>query len=380
MNGRTLRTVVLALVAIRVLVLVIVLADRPVTDPWLLRAERIASSPATPYLHFPVSMMPLQTAAIEVLGGGGVAALATKVALVAFAADLAAAWALTRARGRGAAAAYLVLGLPLLPLLYARLNLVAVALACAGVWLLTRRRSPTDDAAAGGLLALATLWGLWPAALLPAWWARAQRRGLLVAAGVVAVVGGAWYLWGGRKGPFQVLSTADALGWSIHSTIGNLLWILTGGTPVPEGGAMRVGIAPTSVKVVLLACMAATLYLVWRDHTRDPEPDPFGGPALAAVAAVLVFAPVAPLAHAVWLAPWAAVALQGGRWERRVANLAGAAIVLTGLLALADPDRIDGLVRWGVLARNLCEVVLVLTWLTRPAPRPATAASATASA
>src|SRR5690242_18380884 len=85
------------LVAIRVLVLVLVLvaAGRgTVTDPVVLRAQRVASSPATPYRAFPVGTMPIETAVDRVLAAGGAGAAAARIAIVAFLADLGTAWAL----------------------------------------------------------------------------------------------------------------------------------------------------------------------------------------------------------------------------------------------------------------------------------------------
>ena len=52
------------LVVVRVLILALVVlgaAQRPVADVQVLHAERIATSPATPYRNFPVAAMPLET-------------------------------------------------------------------------------------------------------------------------------------------------------------------------------------------------------------------------------------------------------------------------------------------------------------------------------
>ena len=110
--------------------------------------------------------------------------------------------------GRRPAAAYLLLGLPLLSFLYLRFDLVAVALAAWSLALLARRREsarrwrarPRRDGEALAVGAGADL-------RVPA------RR----AAGSLAGVGRRawssarwWYLTGGPKAPFQVLSFRDA--------------------------------------------------------------------------------------------------------------------------------------------------------------------------
>jgi hypothetical protein len=354
---------IVALVAVRLVVAASVLVDPPADDPWIVRAETVATSPATPYRDFPVATMPLETAAIEALGGDGASALARRVALVALAADLAAAAALAWGWRRATAAAYLLLGLPLLAVASRRLDLVAVALAAWGAALLRRRA----DLGAGAALAAGVAWKLWPVALVPALWLGRRHRALVAGGAVVAAVGAWWFLWGGREGPFQVLTSRGALGWAVESTVGNLVWIVTRGQTVLEAGVTRIGVVPTWAKALLLIAMAATVAVVWIEAARDRAHDPFGGTALAATAALVVFAPVSPALHAAWLLPWAAVAWDGDREERRVATLAALAVAASGLLALRDPAEADVVVKWLAFARNALEVAAIASWLTRPA-------------
>ncbi|HEX6843693.1 MAG TPA: glycosyltransferase family 87 protein [Actinomycetota bacterium] len=364
--------VLVALVAVRVVALVLVIAnanENPVTDVDVLRAERIATSPATPYRNFPVEYMPLQTAAIGLLGGGGAGSTATKVALVAFAADLAAAGGLLWAFGRRVTAGYLLLGLPLLGFAYLRFDLVAVALAVWALALLVRER----EAPSGVALGLAVMAKLWPLALAPIWVVRRQRRGLLVAAGVCVAIGGWWYLTGGPKGPFQVLSFRDARGWHTQSPMGGLQWLLgIGGTAYREADALRVGHASTLTKGLLFVGLLATEFLVWRGAGREA---PAGAP-LAATTALLVFSPLVSVQTALWLVPWTALASEGDREDRRAATCAAAAIALTGLLAIAWPDPTAPPGWWMkalVTARNAALVGSVAVWLwsRREAPRAA---------
>lgn len=372
--------VLVALVAVRVVALVLMIADanaNPVRDVDVLRAERIATSPATPYRNFPVEYMPLQTATIQLLGGDGTAATATRVALLAFAADLIAAGGLLWAFGRRPATTYLLLGLPLLTFMYLRFDLVAVALAVWAVALLVRERELPSGAALG----LAIMAKLWPLALVPLWFLRRQRRGLLVAAGMCVVIGGWWYLTGGPKGPFQVLSFRDARGWHTQSSMGGLQWLLgIGGTAYWEADALRVGHASAITKGLLFLGLLACGTLVWRRAATGGR-DAAAGAPLAATAVLLVFSPLVSVQIALWLLPWTALAAEGDARDRRAATWATAAIVLTGLLAIlwADPATTpSGWLKLVVTARNAALIGTVAGWLVawRPAPRGAHASAA----
>ena len=114
--------------------------------------------------------------------------------------------------------------------LYLRFDLVAVALSIWSLALLRRRR----EEPAGALLGLAIMAKLWPIALVPLFAFRRARRGLLVGVAVCLVLGAWWYLSGGAKGPFQVLSFRDTRGWHVESVVGSILWVLRG-VRVPRG-------------------------------------------------------------------------------------------------------------------------------------------------
>src|SRR5438034_6289638 len=108
-SGRTATPALLVGVRIVVLALVVLGAGRrPVTDVQVLRAERIATSPATPYRNFPVATMPLETSTDRMIGGAGVTATAVRIAFLAFLADIATAAALAWGWGRRPAIIYLV--------------------------------------------------------------------------------------------------------------------------------------------------------------------------------------------------------------------------------------------------------------------------------
>ncbi|MDP9301151.1 MAG: glycosyltransferase 87 family protein, partial [Actinomycetota bacterium] len=227
--GRTALPAVLVVVRLLILVLVVLGAGRrPVTDVQILHAERIATSPATPYRNFPVATMPLETSTDRTIGADGATATAVRIAILAFLADLATAAALAWGWGRRTAIVYLLLGLPLLSFIYLRFDLVSVALA---TWAVAWARH-RGEALGGAALGLAVLAKLWPLALAPILlMRRAWRPAVVGFAVVVFVLGAWWYLTGGPKGPFDVLTSADVRGWHVQGTVGSVLWIAGRGIP-----------------------------------------------------------------------------------------------------------------------------------------------------
>lgn len=369
-------TALVALVAVRVIALVLVIAGangETVRDVDVLRAERIATSPATPYRNFPVEYLPLQTATIEVLGGDGADATATRIALLAFAADLAAAAGLAWGFGRRIAVGYLLLGLPLLTFAYLRFDLVSVALGVWAVAFLARERGR----ASGALLGLGVMAKLWPIVLAPLWWARRERRGLVVAAAACALVGAWWYLTGGPKGPFQVLTFREARGWHTQSTVGGLQWLLgIGGTAYREADALRIGHASLPARGVLFALLLACQVMIWRPSGRGTS----AGAPLVSVASLMAVSPLLSVQAALWLLPWTALAAEGDAEDRRAAAWATVAVVLTGLLAIAWSDPTTTPAWWLrllVVGRNaaLVGTVVVWWWARRAAPTAAHAAA-----
>jgi glycosyl transferase family 87 len=362
--------VFLVLVAIRLAIVGHTIAEvsgKPVTDVYVLRVEEIASSPGTPYRDFPVEYLFPENLAMQLIGGSGAEATSIRLVFIAFVADLAAAAAVWWGWGRRPAAIYLVLGVPLLSFLYQRFDLVSVALAIWGVALVERRE---DDLGGGIAIGSAVMLKLWPLAVAPLMLVRRRWRALRAAAAVCLVIGLAWLLAAGAKGPVQVLSFRGARGWSAESIEGNLLWLVSRGTPILEQGAMRIGAAPASAKGLLFVGLLGYEVVVWHRASGGAR-DPAGAACLAAVTAVLVFSPLISEQYAAWLLPWAAVAFEGDRAERKVAAIAASAIVLTGLLGLfyIMPYGWAPLAqRWTILARNVALVLVLIVWFRATAP------------
>ena len=107
-----------------------------------------------------------------------------------------------------------------------------------------------------------------------------------------------------------------------------------------------------------------TVVAIWLLARRRPF-TPAGAPALAAVAALLVFAPVFSPQYVVWLVAWGAIA---GRDGRRWSWLASVPVILTGTLVTlwyADVDLGPGGNQLVLGARNLAVMAIVIAYLVR---------------
>jgi len=356
--------VLVLLVAVRVIVLVATLqADHsgPVADDDVLRFDQIATTVGTPYRDFQVEYMPIELVAIRAIAGDGASATASRLAVLSFACDLAAAAALWYGWGRRAAALYLLIGLPLQTFILFRIDPLAVALAAWSMALAKRDR----DGPAGAMLALAVLTKLWPAVLVP-WFLVAHRRRAVSAFALVAGSGLlVWIFFGGLRAPWQVLTFRGAGGWAVESTIGSVVWLATGGPIRLEAGAVRTGSAPLWARAVLLGVIVAIVARIWT-RLRDDEADPSGAPALAAVTALVALSPLFSVQYACWLVPWTAIAMLGSRRERTTAVFGVVIVAFGGLLAVLYGNAtatIVGSIRLLLILRNAVCVGLVAYWL-----------------
>jgi hypothetical protein len=284
---------------------------------------------------------------------GSVEAAAIRLALVSFAAHVAAWGAVRWGWSRTAGERYLIAALPLLMLMYERIDLVPVALAVWALALAVRGRARVG----GALLAAAVLTKLWPAVLLPGLLLRGGRRagvwfGAIAGSGLLA-----WIASEGIDAPSQVVTFRGATGWEAGSTIGAVVWTVTGEPIRQEAGSGRVGLAPAWAKALLGLLLLGLLALIWI-RARAREDDPGGRPALASVAALLLCAPLFSTQYAMWLLPWAGITSARDRDPRPLA-----AVIVVGLatavidLAGYDPGT-EGTVKAVTLVR-----VAALGWL-----------------
>jgi len=320
------------------------------------RFQQIFLSTGTPYRAFPVEYAPGELIFIRLLGSSSMATFATRVAVVAFVADLAA-WAGIRwAWGRAPGAMYFLLGTPLLVFIYLRFDLVAVAIATWATALVIRGRER-----AGGLsFAAAILAKLWPLVVVPMLMVQRRRQALIYTATASVLAWGAWVSISGIEAVRQVVTFRHATGWGVESSVGSVIWIATGGPVRLEEGTPRVGDIPAWAPIVLGCIVLALLVAIWvyADRRREDAP---GAASLAAVGALLACSPLFSLQYAVWLLPWAAIA--SARGQRAMVSVAGLVTILTGTLFIVyDPSRVG----WSqiiLVARNLAVVALPAMWL-----------------
>lgn len=338
------------------------------SDVDIARFRQIATADGRPYRDRDVEYAPVETIAIEVLAAGDLRDTAVRIAALALACDLLAFAGMWFGWGRRPAALYLLIGLPLVPFIYARIDPLVVMLAVWGLALAHRGR----ERSGGGTLALAAMTKLWPLVLAPALLIERRTRATrwFVCASVAGLA--AWIAYGGVDAIRQVVSFRGATGWEIESSIGAIVWLLTGGPVRLEGGAPRVGEIPGWSRVLLLLVLVGVLAAIWA-RARERGIDPAGAPSLAALAALLALSPLFSLQYALWIAPWAAITWTDAR-TALMGRLGFAISILTGIVAFLydriEPTQVDLLsVRWSViglllLRDGLC-VWVAVAWLLR---------------
>ncbi len=240
--------------------------------------------------------------------------------------------------------------------MYRRLDLVAVALAVWGIVLSRREQRP------GGIaLGAAVLTRLWPVVLLPL--VAIERRTRPIRALIVTVVVGVagWLAVGGPGAIREVLTFRGARGWEVESTVGVVVWTLTGERRF-EQGAFRAGVVPGWARLLLLAALIGGLAALWW-RVRSYPGELAGAPALVSVAILLVLSPLLSPGYVIWLLPWGALAaMQDRRWLW----LAAAPLVITGgIMAVWYLDLTEGRPGWSqaaLMLRNLAILLIPVVW------------------
>ena len=213
---------------------------------------------------------------------------------------------------------------------------------------------------------------LWPLVVAPALLIERRTRAARWFAGLFVAGVSAWIAYGGVDAIRQVVSFRDAAGWQIESTVGSVVWLVTGGPVRLEGGALRVGEIPGWSRACLMLVLVAALVAIWA-KARDRRMDAAGAPSLAALAALLTLSPVFSLQYVMWIAPWAAIAWTDTR-TARMGRIGFVISLLTGILAFLyvriEPTQWNMTsVRWSViglllLRDGLCAWIAVV-WLRR---------------
>lgn len=354
------------------------------------RFQEIADRDEPAWSGQPVEYPPGSVVILDGLAGDDVVATHRHLVALSVIVDLAVAWGLWRRAGRPTGRAYLLLGLPLVPLGYQRLDTLVTALAAVAALALLagatadspreRRRWVGPGVAADGVAATAIAAGaltkIWPAVLVATAAVLGRRRAAVGALGLMAFAGAAWLLAvGAGVDPVdQVLSLRGATGWHVESVPGALVALVGDAEPRKELDAFRIGtLRPGLVTAGRVAALAAMGLLAVAGHRRWRAGGPAGAPqrvlgltTLGAVAALLVTAPLLSPQFLVWTTPWAALLVTGRRDagpgpDRWPIGLAAAAAMLTGLTLTAfGPAGLAATIPAALLtARNLVLVALV---------------------
>ncbi len=417
--------------AVRLLVVAVLVAGPATDEPAELagwdaeRFQEIADRDGQAWVDQPVEYPPGSVVVLDRLAGADVVDTHRRLVVVSLLVDLAVAAALWRRVGPAAGRWFLVLGLPLVPLGYQRLDTLVTAVAVLGALALLAERGPGSgraarllDVVAGLALAVGALIKVWPAVLAVTAVALGRWRALTVAAVSGGVLGAAWLaITGAGLEPLdQVLSLRGATGWHVESLPGALVALGGDAPAVLELNAYRIGdLRPglvTAGRVVSVVAMVALAVAGRRALTPDrhgavgPDGDQDPAPssplavgaltALGATAALLATAPLLSPQFLVWTTPWAALALAaddgpasgpGPAGRARTigaAAVAGVAALVTGVTLTAfRPSGLDATVPAALLTgRNLALVAVPVLCLLAlrtmaSAPRPSLRPSGT---
>lgn len=299
------------------------------------------------------------------VGGPNVVGMNRSLVVLGLIADLLAVGLLWRSISTTAALAYLILGTPLLPMGYLRLDLVTATMGLAALLLLSQRSSGRDrrtfglaSLGFGSLVALGASIKLWPVLLIAA--AVRFRRWSHVAYATAGglVLAAAWLIWAaaGFNPVAQVTALRGATGWHVESTVGALVAMFTEETARLELNAFRIGsLDPLLVALGRVLIVGYIGFIIVRPASlRRPaaskEPERRSNPPATTDAAAAVLGSLAMLLGTsallspqflLWLVPFAALCL-AERQTRHLGLMAGGAFLLTGAtLAAYGPSGVD---------------------------------------
>lgn len=298
------------------------------------RFQQISEIDGRPWVDEPVEYPPGSVVVIEAIARSGLVGTHRMLVLTSLLVDLAVAFAVGALGGRRRAAAYLVLGLPLVPMGLLRFDLWAVLASVLAAAALRQRRP-------GAFALFATVGALikvWPALIVAAAAALGRWRSVGLALGVMGVAGAAWLGWAGwsTEPADQVLSMRGATGWHVESVPGSIEALRTGAAPELQQNAYRIGnldqrlvllgrslavaVTATAVALALRRTRRAARSEVAGEPTIDGTEGEIagtdgGGPEtgllalvmVAAVGALILTSPLLSPQFLLWLTPWAAL-------------------------------------------------------------------------
>jgi hypothetical protein len=335
------------LIVVHLGILWVVLINEVPASQDLDRFFEIGSSTGRPYVSFQVEHAPGTLALLRVVARAARDRRRFGVMLVSLQAlaDLVISVSLARTFGWPASLIYLALAVPVLALVYTRVDLLPTAAATLAVTAHHRKR-PALSALA---LACGVGFKLWPLPLAVLFFRHqtpsSRRRFAWSFAAGLAALALAWIGVGGARGIGEVVTFRGATGWQLESVVGAALAFWQRDTLRLESGAWRLGHISPIVAPVLLA--SATVVALWLAWAGGGEEDRVGAAWLASATALLVCSPLLSPQYMAWLIPAAAIAWVEG--DRQCAWFVGAAVILTAVFT----DLYAAVVRGAYLAQAL---------------------------
>ena len=329
-----LRAALIAALAVHIVLASFAVVGSSAPSPDFDRYWAIASSSGTPYRDFqvehPIGTLAVFRALAAVTGGRALFGLA--IVGVNVAADAAILGALAWGWGLAAAAAFAIGIVPVLDLLFNRLDFWSMAAATIAVAAWKRRR----DGLAGASVAVGAAFKLWPLVFVALFVTRepggrwiVRTRALASMAIVSAALGTVWLLLAGWHGVYQVVTFRGATGWQIESTVGSVLHLLGAQSLREESGSWRIG-TTTAPMSILLFVVAFALAAWW--VSRLSARGRVGIAWLAGVPTVLLLSALFSAQFIGWIVPGAAIAWSED--DHRPALLTGVAVLLTEVFML----------------------------------------------
>jgi hypothetical protein len=310
------------------------------------RYYEIASSPGRPYVDYAVEH-PLGTLLLFkafALTPGGRPSFGLAVVVANIAADGLIVLSLLWGWGEVAAACFALAVLPMIEVLFNRIDLWSMSAATLAVaaWRRDRRSITGVALAVGGSL---KLWPLLFTTLLVsprsdagAFQIRRVPAGPVVVFALTAgLLAGVAWLIAGTQGVLQVLTFRGARGWQVESIVGSVIHLVDRSPIRLESGSWRIGEMGRVTAIVLFALAApVSLWSSWRG-ARTAR---IGTGWLASVSTLLFLSALFSAQYVGWLVPGAAIAWTEG--HKRESLVAAATVLLTGLFWNRYGDVMNG--------------------------------------
>jgi hypothetical protein len=293
------------------------------------RFWQLATSAGRPYRDFPAEYPPGALLLFDGLAQAAARPATFDGAMVGLnvLADAVIVAALLLAFGLEAATWFAVVVIPILSLLFFRMDLwpTAAVTMTVAAWSRGWRYQGAPALCLGAALKLWPL--LFGALFLVDVTDRRQarnRRALVLLIATIAMLGWVWWLYAGVAGPGQVVTFRGATGWEIESSIGSVLRLFDSSTMRLESGSVRIGSTSGGAAVALFVLAGVpSLWAIWRGGSLNRV----GTGWLAGVGALLSCSALLSPQFIGWLLPGAAIAWVEG--DRRSGYLTIVIVALT---------------------------------------------------